>query len=54
MNSGVFVNEPGTSSTFLSLLAKQDVLDALQKQTYSNYDIRRMVGGGLLDHIKSA
>jgi len=36
MNSGVFVNERGTSSTFLSLLTKQDVLDALQQQPYSN------------------
>jgi hypothetical protein len=54
MNSGVFVNERGTSSTFLSLLTKQDVLDALQQQPYSNYEIRRMVGGGFLDGIKSA
>lgn len=54
MNSGVFVNERGTSSTFLSLLTKQDVLDALQQQPYSNYEIRRMVGGGFLDSIKSA
>ena len=30
MNSGVFVNERGTSSTFLSLLTKQGVLDSLQ------------------------
>ncbi len=54
MNSGVFVNERGTSSTFLSLLTKQDVLDALQQQPYSNHEIRRMVGGGFLDGIKSA
>ena len=54
MNSGVFVNERGTSSTFLSLLSKQDVLDALQQQPYSNYEIRRMVGGGFLDNINSA
>lgn len=54
MNSGVFVNERGTSSTFLSLLTKQDVLDALQQQPYSNYEIRRMVGGGFLDSVKSA
>ncbi|MFM7986036.1 MAG: major capsid protein V20 domain-containing protein, partial [Candidatus Fonsibacter sp.] len=32
MNSGVFVNERGTSSTFLGLLTKQDVLDARQQQ----------------------
>ena len=54
MSSGVFVNERGTSSTFLSLLTKQDVLDSLQQQPYSNFEIRRMVGGGFLDNIKSA
>jgi len=54
MNTGVFVNERGTSSTFLSLLTKQDVLDALQQQPYCNYEIRRMVGGGFLDGLKSA
>jgi hypothetical protein len=54
LNSGVFVNERGTSSTFLSLLTKQDVLDALQQQPYSNFEVHRMVGGGLLDNIRSA
>mgnify|MGYP000907415519 FL=1 len=54
LNSGVFVNERGTSSTFLSLLTKQDVLDSLQQQPYSNFEVRRMVGGGFLDSMKSA
>ena len=54
VRSGVFVNERGTSSTFLSLLTKQDVLDALQQQPYSNFEIRSMVGGGFLDGLKSA
>jgi hypothetical protein len=53
MNSGVFVNERGTSSTFLGLLTKQDVLDALQQQPYSSNEVRRMVGGGFLDNIRS-
>ncbi|MFM7978700.1 MAG: major capsid protein V20 domain-containing protein, partial [Candidatus Fonsibacter sp.] len=53
MNSGVFVNERGTSSTFIGLLTKQDLLDALQQQPYSNNRVRRMVGGGLLDNIRS-
>ena len=48
------MNERGTLSTFLSLLTKQDVLDTLQQQPYSNFDVRRMVGGGLLDNIRSA
>ena len=54
LNSGVFVNERGTSSTFLSLLTKQDVLDALQQQPYSNVEVRRLVGGGFLENIRSA
>ena len=54
MMTGVFVNERGTSSTFLSLLTKQDVLDSLQQQPYANYEIRRMVGGGFLDTMRSA
>ena len=53
MYSGVFVNERGTSSTFLGLLTKQDVLDALQQQPYSSNEVRRMVGGGFLDNIRS-
>ena len=53
MNSGVFVNERGTSSTFLGLLTKQDVLDALQQQPYSTSEVRAMVGGGFLDNIRS-
>jgi hypothetical protein len=53
MNSGVFVNERGTSSTFLGLLTKQDVLDALQQQPYNSNEVRRMVGGGFLDNIRS-
>ena len=53
MNSGVFVNERGTSSTFIGLLTKQDVLDALQQQPYSNNEVRKMVGGGFLDNIRS-
>ena len=50
----MFVNERGTSSTFLSLLTKQDVLDSLQQQPYANYEVRRMAGGGFLDNMRSA
>ncbi len=49
MDTGVFVNERGTSSTFLCLLTKQDVLDALQQQPYSSNEVRKMVGGRFLD-----
>ena len=53
MNTGVFVNERGTSSTVLGLLTKQGVLGALQQQPYSSNEVRKMVGGGFLDNIRS-
>ena len=53
MNSGVFVNERGTSSTFIGLRTKQDVLDARRQQPYNNNEVRRMIGGGFLDNIRS-
>ncbi|MFM7987248.1 MAG: major capsid protein V20 domain-containing protein, partial [Candidatus Fonsibacter sp.] len=40
MNSGVCVNERSTSSTFIGLITKQDVLDALQQQPYNNNKVR--------------
>ena len=43
MNCGVFVNEKGTSSTFLRLLTKQDVLDTLNQEPYSHSEVHRMV-----------
>jgi hypothetical protein len=54
MNSGVFVNERGTSSTFLSLLTKQDVLDSLSQTPYTNFEIHRLVGGAsFMDRVRS-
>jgi hypothetical protein len=54
MNCGVFVNERGTSSTFLSLLTKQDVLDSLTQTPYTNHEIHRLVGGNsFLDKVRS-
>ncbi|MFM7987294.1 MAG: hypothetical protein ACKPKO_49070, partial [Candidatus Fonsibacter sp.] len=46
-----FLNECGTSSTFLGLLTEQDVLDALQQQPYNNNEVR--MNGGFLDNIRS-
>jgi len=54
LNCGVFVNEKGTSSTFLNLLTKQDVIDASRQQAYSHSEIHRMVGGSFLDNIRSS
>ena len=54
MNTGVFVNEKGTSSTFTGLLTKQDVLAAATQQPYTHSEIRRFVGGSFLSGLKSA
>ena len=53
MNSGVFVCERGTSSTYTGILTKQDVLEASQQDHYTHDDVKRMVGGGIFDMIKS-
>ena len=36
MNSGIFVNERGTSSVYTALLTKSDVLDASEQEHYSH------------------
>jgi len=54
INSGVFVNERGTSSTFISLLTKQDVLSTLEQEPYTNFEVRRMVGGSsFFDNLRN-
>jgi len=54
MNSGIFVCQRGTCSTYTGILSKSDVLDASAQQPYSKSDVRRMVGGGnWLDTLKS-
>ena len=53
MNSGVFVCERGTSSTYTGILTKQDVLEASQQDHYTHDDVKRLVGGGIFDMIKS-
>lgn len=53
MNSGVFVCERGTSSTYTGILTRADVLEASEQDAYSHADVRRLVGGGFLDRLKS-
>lgn len=53
VNSGVMVLERGSTSIFTAILGKSEVLDASQKEAYSGNDVKRMVGGGFLDSIKS-
>ena len=51
--SGCMVNELGSSSTFVGLLTKSDVLDSFNQESYSHDQIRRLVGGSFLDSLKS-
>ena len=53
MNSGVFCCERGTSSTYTGILTRADVLEASAQDAYTRSDVKRMVGGGFLDMIKS-
>lgn len=53
LNSGVFVNERGTSSTYTGILTKQDVLDASSKPAYFKSDVERCVGGSMMDNLKT-
>lgn len=53
MNSGLFVNERGTSSTYTGILTKQDVLEASSQEPMFQSSVKRMVGGGFLDSLKS-
>jgi hypothetical protein len=53
MNSGLFVNERGTSSTYTGILTKQDVLEASSQEPQFASSVKRMVGGGFLDSLKS-
>lgn len=53
VNSGLFATERGTSSSYTGLLTRNTVLDASTKEAHSDKDMRRMVGGGFLDSLKS-
>jgi hypothetical protein len=52
-NSGVFVCERGSSSTYTGILTKEDVLDASGQEPISHNSVKRLVGGGFLDSLKS-
>ena len=53
VNSGAFACERGTSSTYTALLTKNDVLEASQQEYFTSSDVKRMVGSGFLDNLKS-
>jgi len=55
MNSGVYAIERGVANLYTGLLTKSDVLEASEGQEpYSKATVRRMVGGGFLDTLKSS
>jgi len=54
VNSGVLVTEKGTSSTFTGILSKQDVLDASSQSAINASTMERIVGGSMLDKIRSS
>jgi hypothetical protein len=53
VNSGVFINEKGTSNYYTSLLRKEDVLNASSMEPIGDSEFNRMIGGGFLDKLKS-
>jgi uncharacterized membrane protein YgcG len=53
INSGIFVSERGTSSTYTGILTKADVLSASAQEPYYQTSVKRLVGGSFLDSLKS-
>jgi hypothetical protein len=55
MNSGIYAIERGVANLYTGLLTKADVLDASEKQEpYTRGTVKRMIGGGFLDTLKSS
>jgi hypothetical protein len=53
-NSGILVCERGSCAVYTGLLTRQDVIDTVTGQEpYTKGSIKRMVGGGFLDTLKS-
>lgn len=53
VNSGIFVTERGTASSYQGILTRQNVLDTSTQEPYSSHDVKRMIGGGFFDTLKS-
>jgi hypothetical protein len=52
-NSGILVNERGATSVYLGLLTKQDVLTTSEQEPYKRADVKRLIGGGWFDDLKT-
>lgn len=53
MSSGIFATQNGQSSVYQNVLNKQQVLDASLQTPMGNSELKRYVGGGLFDSLKS-
>jgi hypothetical protein len=53
MSSGIFATQNGQSSVYTNVLNKQQVLDASLQTPMGNSELKRYVGGGLFDSLKS-
>jgi hypothetical protein len=53
MNSGLWVNERGTSAQYTGVLTKSDVLECSAQEPVFKSSVKRMIGGGWLDSLKS-
>lgn len=53
MNSGIFATQNGQSSVYTGVLNKQQVLDASLQEPMGHANLKRYVGGGLFDSLKS-
>jgi hypothetical protein len=54
MQSGTFVCDRGTSNVYESLLTKEDVLNTSEQLPYTRHDVARLVGGSMIDKIKTS
>ena len=52
-NSGVLTLNRGVCGSFLGILSKADVIEASTQEPYYEEDVKRMVGSGWMDSMKS-
>lgn len=53
VNSGIMSIQSGTSSIYTGLLTKSDVLAASSQEVYTQGEVKRLMGSGFLDDLKS-
>jgi hypothetical protein len=51
--SGSWINERGTSSSFIGLITKADCLETIEQEPYTQSQVHRLVGGSFMDRLKS-